>query len=228
MPPTHRCIGCGRSCTGSRVVPVDADEAARIERLAAELGVPRPLSNGALRRNMGRCCLWSPEGGCALHAAYGAAAKPAVCRQFPFVRAGERIDLDPACPHHLAGEGPTVPVRGLSQGREALPDTLEAQLAHVGLEVAELAGRWARHPWVPWEELADLGPHLRAALPRLRACVGPSVVPRWTEGARRVSVAWELGLVAPDDLADLVAGAVMVAARPDRRELLAAWCKLLR
>jgi len=228
MLPTHQCRGCGRSCTGSRVVPLDEVEADRVARLASQLGVASPLSDGALRRNMGRCCLWEEGVGCRLHAAFGAEAKPHVCRQFPFVVAGERVALDPACPHHDPGEGPTVPLRGLAAARAPLPPTLALQLAHVGLSLAEVGRRWQAQPWTAWAEVADLGPHLREAVAGMRRCEAPREVPRWEEGAGCVSTAWEQGLLAADALPDGVAGAVMLASSPARRVWLAGWLKLQR
>lgn len=228
MVPTHRCQRCGRSCEGSRVVPVDAAEADRVEALARSLGVSAPLDGGALRRNMGRCCLWSDAVGCRLHDAFGAEAKPHVCRQFPFVAAGGEVALDPTCPHPVPGEPPTVALRGVASLRPPLPDDLVGLLAHAELTLPEVGARWRAHPWGPWGEVADLGPQLRRSLPVLRDLPLPLEVPVWPGGMERVQVAWRFRLVAEAALEDLVSGLVMVAGAEARDRLLAAWIKLLR
>jgi len=228
-PIGHRCQRCGASCTGSRVVPIDHDEAARIRTLAAALGIPSPLADGALRQNMGRCCFWAADAGCRLHETHGADAKPRVCRQFPIVRAGNRVAIDPACPHHQA-TGPAIhgTLLGTASAR-SLPvaTTLVALAAHVGLNSAELADRWSALPWVPWTEVAALGPHLRQAVTELRA-VRPGPIVPWPEGARAVATCWELQL--GGSLEELVLGACVIAHAPadHQRRLLAAWVKLIR
>lgn len=210
------------------MVPLDAEEAERVRVLAARLGIPAPLDGGALRRNMGRCCLWAEGVGCRLHAAFGAAAKPHVCRQFPFVRAGEALALDPTCPHPVPGDPPEVAVHGVAAPRGPLPGTLQGQMAQAGLSLAGVAARWRAVPWGPWREVADLGAPLREALAQLQGLPPPSTAPAWPEGAGRVGVAWRFRLVADDALEDLVAGAVVIAGAGERDELLAAWLKLLR
>jgi len=230
--PGHTCQRCGASCTGSHVVPVDPAERERVRAHAEGLGVPSPFDGQALRQNMGRCCLWSPTEGCRLHGRYGAEAKPRVCRQFPFVRAGDRVAIDPACPHATASGPPPAhalrPLLGAPSERSLAVDaSLPALAAHVGLDDDGLGRRWAAVPWVPWSEVAALGPHLRGALPELRE-LQPLHVRPWAEGARAVATCWRLQL--GGSLDELVLGACAVAWAPldRRRTLLAAWVKLVR
>jgi len=239
MPPTAQlprpvCQRCGRSCTGHRVVPVSDAEARRIRAHARQLGVASPLSDGALRTNMGRCCLWSVHEGCRLHARFGPESKPTVCRQFPWVRAGEQVGLDPACPTAALVAATHDPARrgellGASRPRE-LPTSPElAALVHyLGWGVDDVRGRWARVPWAPLAEASGLGPHLRQAIRRLSRLAAPDVLVPWPAGARAVATCWELQL--GGSLDDLVLGASVIAAAPEgeRRSLLAAWVKLVR
>jgi hypothetical protein len=77
-----------------------AGEAERVLAHAERLGVAEPVVDGRLRQIDGRCAFLLTDQRCAIHAAFGADAKPLVCRQFPFVRVdadGELRDgIDPA------------------------------------------------------------------------------------------------------------------------------------
>ncbi|MEL6716522.1 MAG: YkgJ family cysteine cluster protein, partial [Planctomycetota bacterium] len=110
------------------MVPL-ADERDRIAARAHALGVRFPFDGAALRLVMGRCVFY--DRGCRLHAAFGPSAKPAVCRQFPWVRRGEAVGVDPACGHAdgvwTAPEGPLLGVDGPS--RAELPAGDLAELA---------------------------------------------------------------------------------------------------
>jgi hypothetical protein len=76
------------------------DEERRIRELGAALGVDTPVVDGRLRFADGRCVLRDATG-CRVHAAFGSAAKPAICRQYPLVvvDTGDelRVGIDPGC-----------------------------------------------------------------------------------------------------------------------------------
>lgn len=69
---------------GVRVRLVSEEEDARVRALGAELGVASPVVDSRLRFEDGRC-VFLDAAGCRLHARYGAAAKPTICRQYPLV-----------------------------------------------------------------------------------------------------------------------------------------------
>lgn len=96
----HACTGCGGSCHGVRVRLVDAEERARIVAIGAELGVADPVVDERIRFDGGRC-VFLDAAGCRIHAARGASAKPAICRQYPLVvtdtGASHRVGVDPGC-----------------------------------------------------------------------------------------------------------------------------------
>jgi Fe-S-cluster containining protein len=100
-PPRHACHACGGCCRGAVVRLVDAEEAARVRAAGATLGIADPVVDGALRRVDGACVFLGADARCAIHAALGAEAKPAVCRQYPLVwmkdEAEARIGVDPGC-----------------------------------------------------------------------------------------------------------------------------------
>jgi Fe-S-cluster containining protein len=92
---TFDCLGCGRCC-GSWQVHATEEERARIEALPwgeipeAERVAPHfnPVGPGlwAVGKAAGgqRCAFLRDDRRCVIHAHWGAAAKPAMCRRFPF------------------------------------------------------------------------------------------------------------------------------------------------
>jgi hypothetical protein len=76
-------------------------EASRLIANADALGVPDPIEDGRLRTVDGRCVFQADDGRCRVHASFGAAAKPAVCQQYPLVAVQTEVDLrvgvDPGC-----------------------------------------------------------------------------------------------------------------------------------
>src|SRR5262245_20383590 len=64
-------------------------------------------------RGNGLCVFLSPEGRCRIHERFGGAAKPLVCRAYPFmlVPAGDqwRVGLRYACPSAAANRGRALP-----------------------------------------------------------------------------------------------------------------------
>ncbi|MBW1877490.1 MAG: YkgJ family cysteine cluster protein [Deltaproteobacteria bacterium] len=98
-PLRFQCVACGACCQGVRAELEDAEEAARIRRIAEEMGVDEPIVDGFLRQENGMCPFLAADGRCGIHARYGGEAKPLVCQQFPYVvldtESGMRAGVDP-------------------------------------------------------------------------------------------------------------------------------------
>src|SRR4051812_24628032 len=111
------CHSCG-DCCRSYMVPVTAEERARIEGqgwekqpdfqnvpLFTQTGVETHLAH----RPDGTCVFLGPDNRCRIHAAHGAAAKPLACRLYPFllVPAGDHwnVGLRMACPSAAENKG---------------------------------------------------------------------------------------------------------------------------
>ncbi len=99
FPLHHACTACGGGCHGVRVRLLPEEEEG-VRARAAELGVPDAVEDGRLRLVDGRCALLDGNL-CAIHARFGAAAKPSVCRQYPLVvlqtESERRVGVDPGC-----------------------------------------------------------------------------------------------------------------------------------
>ena len=97
----HECLRCGGSCQGLRVRVIDNAEGERIESLAAQLSISRPIVGGALRMNWGKCAFLDDKHRCRIHTEFGFVSKPVVCQQYPCVVAvvegEERFGIDPGC-----------------------------------------------------------------------------------------------------------------------------------
>ena len=107
--PEHRCEGCGASCQGHWIGPLEQgfvkETTARMPDLRAKyphLEGKRPFvrimpNDPALFLNSesGQCVFLGEELRCILHKEYGADGKPTICRMFPHVRFedGERTRL---------------------------------------------------------------------------------------------------------------------------------------
>jgi hypothetical protein len=215
---------------GVRVVPL-AVERAGLEARASALGVRFPFDGQALRLVMGRCVFY--DDGCRLHEAYGADAKPRVCRQFPWVQRGGVIGVDPACAHHDAHRH--SPVHGLlgveASARDPLTSgDLAALGAELELDLDGVASAWARVPFAAWADQGTAGPLRRAGSEALATLVPPSTWPSWPQGADAVRRCWRLGLT--DRPVELLIGAVVIAhglaEAADRRRAFAVWVRSLR
>lgn len=105
------CQGCGSCCTDFRLGPVEPEVVADLEArgataLAGGAWVARePGPDGAegwfLRHVDGHCVFLLPDRRCAVHAAWGAEAKPGFCREFPYRRLrdpqGDVLVIRPEC-----------------------------------------------------------------------------------------------------------------------------------
>lgn len=138
-PLRHACAGCGGSCRGVAVRLFD-DEEPGVRGAAEALGVEEPIVGGALRQVDGACVFLGEDARCRIHAAFGAAAKPRICRQYPVVavrtEAGGRVGLDPGCYEawRTWRDGPAVELGGLVGGAALLPpDEARAEAAVVAI-----------------------------------------------------------------------------------------------
>jgi Fe-S-cluster containining protein len=123
----HTCEGCGRSCEGHLVGPLPPSEVETIRAALPTLQALEPALAGQtpfmvvarkpgvyLRLVEGRCIFLDEARRCRLHKHLGAAAKPSICRMFPYVRAltegGYRWAIAPGCFRHhkqaLTAPGP--------------------------------------------------------------------------------------------------------------------------
>ncbi|MEZ4323419.1 MAG: hypothetical protein R3F61_38495 [Myxococcota bacterium] len=127
--------------------------------------------------------------GCRLHAELGPMAKPAVCRQFPFVYAGPYVGIDPTCFHadpSADGDAPEPPfdvLVGAPPSHRPLP---WGDLRHGHDVRAALTS-------APLEEVAPrIGPLARSMVePLLRAEPAPPE-PVWFESRVRTALAFAL------------------------------------
>ena len=148
----HACSTCGGSCQGVIISLLDEEEAQRVERFGAELGVPEPVADGRLSLVDGHCAFLGEDNLCRIHKQFGLEAKPTVCKQFPMVairaEEGLRIGVDPACysAFFSVEDGPPVGSGSLVATGSQLEDSQRAfetkflQLCEVdGVGVATLA-----------------------------------------------------------------------------------------
>jgi len=100
-PVRHACHSCGTCCTGWRVQLPTLTERRRVHTQAEELGIADPIVDGVIRRVDGSCVFLREDKLCAIHAHFGEAEKPEICRHFPrrsrHAEDGVRIGADPGC-----------------------------------------------------------------------------------------------------------------------------------
>jgi hypothetical protein len=121
---------------GVRVRLVSEEEATRVATLGAELGVDSPVVDGRLRFVDGRC-VFLDSAGCRLHARFGGASKPTICRQYPLVLLDtgteRRVGIDPGCYSAWATRGaPPPPLDGVLGHHVPLDPSATRQEAQVG------------------------------------------------------------------------------------------------
>jgi len=132
-------------------VEVGEEERARIEDAAAALGVDRPIVDGGVRFDDGRCVFLGDDLLCEIHRARGGEAKPHTCQQFPFVavetESGHRAGIDPACSSawRTWRDGPKLlpeklhtRLRRLEPPEQAAERALVAAASQPGMTVAAL------------------------------------------------------------------------------------------
>lgn len=198
-------------------------EEAGIRQVGAALDVADPVVEGALRRVEG-ACVFLDEAGCRIHARFGAAAKPTICRQYPLVAViterGARIGLDPGCYAGWRESDEPVSTEGAVGLRVELPPPgVAAEQAALGLldgSLGQALGALVEEPledglppgfmrrWrqrlgeLDWAALLgspDAGASLRAALtPLARLAADPSPPPAWPV-LSAAQEAWALDVV---------------------------------
>ncbi len=153
LPGTgHTCEGCGRSCEGHYVGPLSREEITRIEGVWPEVQAADPSLDALkpmirinnpdyeaegevyLAQRQGRCIFLGEDRLCVLHARYGAAMKPTICRLFPYVRVmteeGPRLGVNTACFRHHVHAARAV-------GEPSLMARLEGELAALPQEALD-------------------------------------------------------------------------------------------
>jgi len=138
-PLRHACRGCGTCCHGWQVELAEGEPERVIEQARA-LGVERPILDGVLRRQAGRCVFLDDALRCRIHATFGSEAKPRVCQIYPlravFTEDGLRVGVDPSCTSTLADweDGPEVaPLRTIEQVRQLDPAHIQDERALLAL-----------------------------------------------------------------------------------------------
>lgn len=125
-PLHHECEGCGQSCEGHLVGPIEEEEGSRLEHHLEELRAqdasipPGPATTAVHHDGKRHRVLHFPDGVCVfldankrcrLHSRYGSTSKPLPCRMFPFrvvrTEAGTRVAISPRCfrAHHSFQSG---------------------------------------------------------------------------------------------------------------------------
>lgn len=114
------CHGCGDCCRLYNVRVTD-EEKARIEAQDWSVELPgvtpivfdKSVGDRLAQTADGACVFLGPDNRCRIHAKYGAAAKPRVCRIYPFALtpAGDhwRVGLRYACPSAADNKGRPIP-----------------------------------------------------------------------------------------------------------------------
>jgi Fe-S-cluster containining protein len=171
---------------------VHAEELARIQAAAKELGVSHAVDNGFLRQTEdGRCVFLDEQQLCRIHAVLGASVKPLICQQYPLVtlntERGERTGIDPGCYSAFATRSSGDPIeagREIAQRRvhfeghiTQMEDILLGLLTLPGQSVEGAIGRLAGGgPGLPSGFVERLVAALQAEGIQ-RACTHPSAGP---------------------------------------------------
>jgi len=140
----------------------DPAERARVQGLAVELGLDRPIVDGRMRLHRAGCLFQDAQGQCLIHARFGPQAKPATCNQFPLVlletESGPRRGLDPCCYHaHLQPDAAPVLSHADVPARRVPFDAVQADAEREILAVLD-AGGASVAGLLGWLELGVLGP----------------------------------------------------------------------
>lgn len=213
---------CGEGCHGLRV-GVRPEEQAGLLESARRLGVPDPLEGGMLRQEGGVCVFYAD--GCRLHAELAPEAKPAVCRQFPFVYSGPFVGIDPTCFHadpSPDGEAPETSV----------PDGFSGPVSTYRLAWDDLSLGWrvkrALARVAPDALTTRIGPLARAFFEPIRGAE-PAPAEPW-QFETRVRTALDFDLVGHPDPASLLVGGcqLITGARVPPGQGFAAFMRVLR
>ncbi len=117
LPPdaAFTCARCNRCCRGDWLIAITAEEAERLRALypGIEPTAGRETLKGEevflMARRADGACVYLADEGCRVHAEHGSAAKPAVCRKFPYfpraVGSTAFVHLSRMCPTVYAARG---------------------------------------------------------------------------------------------------------------------------
>ncbi len=233
-------------------VSVSTAERGRLHAHASQLGIASPCDREALRHNWGRCALLDDDHSCRLHAAFGASAKPLVCRQYPWVALrtaeGLRVGVDPGCTNGPAANGcgppsvlleTRVPAADLADEQRCLSaqlHDLDDILVHIGLDRPAALHRARCRGALPWSRALaspDLGPMVRGALAGPLQARWPPPLLDATATASSLRMVWlrlAPSLTATEVLDLAVTGALLTATAPREAQQvrLAAWFRVIR
>jgi len=161
----YTCHGDGLCCTDVHAWgPLDEAEAATLRMIDDRVVIKHGPDLVILGKDDGTC-MFSMDDGCVLHASLGADAKPASCRQFPFMLVatptGGRIATEHRCPCRTMGERAEVTVEDAMQSCDvdALDRTITTTLPLTTEEEIDLPTWEAiEAPFLTGEERVDAEP----------------------------------------------------------------------
>jgi Fe-S-cluster containining protein len=169
------CTSCGRCCRDRWEIRVDGASAERLRAIdwvahdpslaGTATFEPRrlPVAQDDLawtvaRRPSGACVFLTEKNLCRIHAELGGAAKPQVCRQFPYLFAetpeGTTVGLSHFCPGVRRVEGAAEPP--LAKKLDELRDLRKAGLRVERAPESILASEGLAMPWADYRAVEDL------------------------------------------------------------------------
>ncbi len=159
------CHNCAVCCVGT-IVTLDEEDRERLRQQDWEAhpeyrGVKTVVRQGLFSRQYqlawrrdGRCVFLLPDGLCRIHRDYGFAAKPKLCRVFPFQTVAQegqaRVLVRRSCPSAAAGKG-----RPVERGRDDLEEALRVRPPPKALAAPPEIVRGHRRSWKDTNRLTD-------------------------------------------------------------------------
>lgn len=155
------CTGCGRCCAHTDIGPISGAEVARIDKLVEgfeaqclRVGGTEPQADSifVLASRSTGCPYLLEDGLCAIHAEHGAAAKPNVCRQFPYRFTAGRSASGSSAPTIVTVDGECWDLERALAAGEASVDAREtagvtpSEALQSSAAQAEVAQVWAMGP----------------------------------------------------------------------------------
>lgn len=159
----YECLGCGDSCRGWRIAlgPGEAeriqglDWSGRVDELVGERVLQGRGAGAALsQRSDGTCVFLGERRQCVIHEHFGAAAKPLVCRLYPFgfLPVGDRIavDVSYACRAVASDHGAPLDSR-VPEWTRLLSETRESGAAASAPRHHRFSKKYLVEPGLLWE-----------------------------------------------------------------------------
>ncbi len=111
----YRCFGDGLCCTSIHAIgPIGRAEVRRLQVLHPGLTEKNPVLDATVVSVADGVCTHLEDDGCRIHKMHGEAAKPSVCRRFPYrlvaTPLGGRIATEHRCPCRTLGDRPPLSV----------------------------------------------------------------------------------------------------------------------